>query len=892
MRIINKFIAFTSALMLFTANVLAEDLTYLTTNNAVNEDDISITKTELTDRNDNSDMQIKVTKQAGEESNVIYTGALGEYDNGALVNVDFSVNDYVIVFEWGNDNAETVYIVSAEDEVNVKQDEQINDTKQYKAENSLTAYGGILQNSNIKCNVNLMYNGSYCERIMIKDRQISVPIEITNTSEEAENIVCYIGEYDMTGKLIGTLASTNISVESGQTITANMKKSFDDDAYSAKILIWDSETIRPITSSIYLNEISQDYYADSFSEAQIYDMNYYLSGNIDTTSDVDYIKFIPEVTGKYTFNCISTANTLLTLYNSNKTSLKTDASSFKYNLAANQTYYLKIENSDVTDEYMVSVQYNTAEEADSFSIYDFDIDTNIYKKSILNMCEYLYYDDVELSKQMYSEYEGILNKETKLHELPDFLAGHPKELDNFDDIVNRYYSTKYESLIEIRQQYIELIDQYTENDLTTSQLQDDETESTDNNEDNYGYPIIGKYYPELYSTEEIEEGDTDVEANVLTSEQRAAASLTITGTTATTITYNAIFPSSGAKGNAIYLVDFNNANGLTTDYNVYGTNAIRRENGTYTISNLQPGGIYILEMLWSTDGGRNYGGENSVDRFVQLPCNTTETLQMYDGTGRVSAYLEPEDKALASNTDFNTWLDRMDKAYGAFRELTGYTPYNAQKIIMKSTRENLNEYFGNVDGENYWWITLGYYDYTRTFKYGKVFYQGQMRRLAQGDWGFIPIHEMSHTFDCDKWNFDSETLAQFKSYYICENLNAKIYEPCRFNNNGNGWYTGTNYYTLLKTDRYLDSYTNSFNKGYYASEGFAAILIEIQQKIGWEPFKKTFRYFSDLSYTQVPDSNGEKLKLFFTKLKDYSGKDVLSYISTRDKNIIKGTSKN
>lgn len=36
----------------------------------------------------------------------------------------------------------------------------------------------------------------------------------------------------MTGKLIGTLASTNISVESGQTITANMKKSFDDDAYS------------------------------------------------------------------------------------------------------------------------------------------------------------------------------------------------------------------------------------------------------------------------------------------------------------------------------------------------------------------------------------------------------------------------------------------------------------------------------------------------------------------------------------------------------------------------------------------------------------------------------------------------------------------------------------
>lgn len=161
-----------------------------------------------------------------------------------------------------------------------------------------------------------------------------------------------------------------------------------------------------------------------------------------------------------------------------------------------------------------------------------------------------------------------------------------------------------------------------------------------------------------------------------------------------------------------------------------------------------------------------------------------------------------------------------------------------------------------------------------------------MRRLSQDDWGFTPMHELSHTFDCDAWDFDSETLAQFKSYYVCDKLDAKIYEPGRFNNKGNGWYTGTNYYTLLKTDRYLDSYVNSFDKGNYKSEGFAAILIEIQKEIGWEPFKKTFRYFSDLKNNQVPYPDGEKLKLFLTKLKDYSGKDVLSYISSRDQNII------
>lgn len=161
-----------------------------------------------------------------------------------------------------------------------------------------------------------------------------------------------------------------------------------------------------------------------------------------------------------------------------------------------------------------------------------------------------------------------------------------------------------------------------------------------------------------------------------------------------------------------------------------------------------------------------------------------------------------------------------------------------------------------------------------------------MRRLSEGDWGDTPLHELSHTFDYDGWTFDRETLAQLKLYYIISTLDAKVYRPDRFNNSGKGWYTGENYYNLLKRDRYLDSYTNSFDKGVYASEGFAAVFVEIQRKIGWEAFKKTFRYFSELSYNQLPQKDGEKLKLFLTKLKDYSGKDVLSYISSRDKNIV------
>ena len=147
--------------------------------------------------------------------------------------------------------------------------------------------------------------------------------------------------------------------------------------------------------------------------------------------------------------------------------------------------------------------------------------------------------------------------------------------------------------------------------------------------------------------------------------------LSIVSKTSTSITYDVNFPESGKWGNTIYLIDFNKQDGLTTWENVYGTDE-KRKNGRYTITGLSPGGIYILHMMWSTDGV-NYGYENSIYRFIQLPDNTTENLKLYSG-GRVTARLEQADKELASSSDFNTWLDRMDQAYNKYKELTGYTP--------------------------------------------------------------------------------------------------------------------------------------------------------------------------------------------------------------------------
>ena len=166
-----------------------------------------------------------------------------------------------------------------------------------------------------------------------------------------------------------------------------------------------------------------------------------------------------------------------------------------------------------------------------------------------------------------------------------------------------------------------MIDKYTKPETEEVQTYSIEADNTENNE----FPIIGKYYPEVYSTEGIEDTEKpnlELDAAV----PNAAPALTIMETTSTSITYNATFPTLGAKGNAVYIIDFNKASGLTAERNASGENAIHKLSGRYTINGLQPGGIYILEILWSTDGGESYGGDNSICRFVQLPCETEETL--------------------------------------------------------------------------------------------------------------------------------------------------------------------------------------------------------------------------------------------------------------------------
>ena len=867
---------------MFTLNVFAEETYNASYRIDIDkEQGITVEETTLEGEIDNSSLEVTVIKKSGEDETVIYTGPLGEYEDGIWSFTDFSEIQFLVVFYWEGPDNEALYIIPTDKvENNLKNIISPDKTVSLMSEATTTSLDATFDFDAIFWN-----SSGYDEYIVENKNTLGVDLRIKNNSDSNETIQPYFALYE-NGRLLEAKMLSSQTVNAGnevnytESININGNKT---ENYTAKVFNWADGGLKPLSNSVAVSGNKADFYGNSIANAiLVQDVAKEVKGTINTTNDVDYLEIIPDSTNTYSLKTFSTSNVKGTLYNSSGTALVSNSASIDYTLTANTSYYVKLSNSGTVGDYIFTISENQSSEAAAFDVYKFDVDVNVFKKSILEICDDLYFDDEALSKQMYSEFEDILDDDAKLHALPEFLADHPKDISNFDELLNDYYGTKYDSFEEIKQRYIALIDKYTEIDgIATAALSENGTEEIElmSEEDNTLVPLIGKFTNHAFRISSI--GSTTIQPGDEIQQTAATPSLNVVGTTATTITYNVTFPISGQNGNVMYLVDFNTDSGLTSCENIYG-NDKNRTSGQYTISGLEPGGIYVLNMMWSTDG-EWIGGENSICRYVQLPNNTTENLSLFTG-GRVTARMETSDKTLATSSDFNTWLDRMDDTYYAYKELTGYTPFNSKKIEMRSTRDNLNDYFDIVDGQNYYWVVYGYFDGTNVFKYGQAYYKGLMKRLQYDDWGWTTMHEMSHVFDSYRWEFDAETLAQLKSYYVMEQLDANVYD-CN-ENESVLWYEGEEYYDYLKSNRFMQSYANSFGIGEYASEGFAALLIDIQKEIGWEPFKKTCRYFSSLSSSQVLYDEGEILKLFLTKLKDYSGEDVLDMISNRDTGII------
>ena len=291
MKIITKVIAFLTLLMMLSTTIYAEETKDVSFKATIDGDNVSVVETELIGEVDNSQLQVQVIKQIGEQSSVIYTGNLGSYDNGVWNNVDFSDIQFLVLFDWDSMENEAVYIIPMASESSSIP------LSMTSANEIVNTYALENLDSSLNTDINIIYNNEYYEGTLIQNNTLNVYVAVSN-SGTARNLVCYLAEYNSEGELLSLTANNNIPVPANGSVTANLTKTFSNsDVASAKIFLWENGNLKPITSNIVLQSQSTDYYSDVYTTAQSYDISKTINGKINTASDIDYIKFVPVESG-------------------------------------------------------------------------------------------------------------------------------------------------------------------------------------------------------------------------------------------------------------------------------------------------------------------------------------------------------------------------------------------------------------------------------------------------------------------------------------------------------------------------------------------------------------------------------------------------------------------
>ncbi|MCL1988712.1 MAG: M60 family metallopeptidase [Firmicutes bacterium] len=341
-----------------------------------------------------------------------------------------------------------------------------------------------------------------------------------------------------------------------------------------------------------------------------------------------------------------------------------------------------------------------------------------------------------------------------------------------------------------------------------------------------------------------------------------AFSLNLGNSTPTSFNFDVNFPVNGDNGNLIKLHD--------------GTDWVnlkeKATSGTFTVDNLLPGNTYIIYAFYTN---RKTNESNSLDFSLNLPL-PPEQLQTFT---RQNVHFELDTVKVAAFAGYlNKFLDSTNSAYGLIHNLVGGNlPFNGNPMVIRSSRTLPNTIEG-LSGQPIQWSMYNY-----------PYISGLQQVRNSTAHGIAvhetPIHEIAHNFQSTRWNFEAEALAIFKTYYFFATTGESV---TVYNSNGK-IFSGSQFRDYMK------SYANRINGhvnydatipyGIYSPYGLAYNLATISDKIGWESFRQTFRYFEELQGSQVPTSKLDKFNLFLTQLSDFSNRDVFAMFTAQERSV-------
>ena len=208
---------------------------------------------------DNSNLQVEVTTQIGDEKTTIFTGKLKDYDNGAWVNIDFSDIGFAIIFEWGETLSAPVYITP----LRTAENQAAALPARRNSAGIINTADGLSLSSQIKINgVNVGEKGLR----IINNAQMDCLFGLENSTANDRTISVILATYTSDGRLY-TVKRVQLPTPAGQNGNARLIYHFDtENEYSARLMFWDSLAgMFPIKTAVNFDDESgiNAYYYDT-----------------------------------------------------------------------------------------------------------------------------------------------------------------------------------------------------------------------------------------------------------------------------------------------------------------------------------------------------------------------------------------------------------------------------------------------------------------------------------------------------------------------------------------------------------------------------------------------------------------------------------------------------
>lgn len=225
----------------------------------------------------------------------------------------------------------------------------------------------------------------------------------------------------------------------------------------------------------------------------------------------------------------------------------------------------------------------------------------------------------------------------------------------------------------------------------------------------------------------------------------------------------------------------------------------------------------------------------------------------------VTVELAPELAQMVPQYRLRRWVNDLETAYETFRELTNFCPFR-HITVEGYLPPDYPSYAG--------WVFPGT-DIIHVNRNSFVTGMEKLRKFSN-DWNFCVLHEMGHMFDTDKpWNFESEMMTDLKVAYVLEkNRASAVLAEVKEDDIFCGAQIAVAYGRL----------SGDLSEGY---DVFACVkrFLNIKEKIGWEPFRKTFHILQKDCRSYIGISPRKKFDLFVGGLSHYSRENIRAWFS-------------